>query len=386
MKLFLGLLLLCVTSLSAFALENNALNKYCEKCLEESVVSGYYEHPKRCDAYVQCQFINKTLIAHEMFCNEGTCYNKDIQNCDYCSKTICQKKCNYETKFKDVFSCNKYFECDQSGFDYEAKFCPIQHRFDEKTSRCVSDFRCVGPIITRPCSETFKPSKSIGKFWQKNAVGWIEKDCGPGTGFDVKTCTCGKMIPLPEEKTCLLVDLPLKSNSFELSNKWYVENVDVTFRNNAAVFTTGSALVIPVLTNNDLGNSVEISMNFYLKSSPKDSYAIMTNGNCDRKPSISIEVENANTFPTVVGFMKLEGYMFPVQIKKRVELNQWYSIKFGKSNDKVRMYLNGQLVEEKTIPGYIETVDSALSIGKPCSSNPFIGSVNEFKLTKCPSW
>ncbi|XP_029645082.1 uncharacterized protein LOC115219132 [Octopus sinensis] len=386
MKIFLGFLLLCVTCLSAFALENSYLIKYCEKCLEDSVVSGYYEHPQRCDGFVQCQYVNKTLTAFEQFCNEDTCYNKETQNCDYCSETTCQKKCDYPTKFKDVFSCNKYFECDNSGFNYEAKICPPQERFDQKTSRCVSDYRCVGPVLIKPCSETFKPSKSLGKFWQKDATGWIEKECGPGTGFDVKSCTCAKMIPVNDAKTCLILDMPLKNSCVELSHNYWVNNLNVTFSNGAAQFTTGSGLVIPALINNDLGENVEISMNFYIKSSPKDSYTIVTNGNCDRKPSLSIGVENANTFPTVFGFMKLEGNVSPVQMRTRVVLNEWYNIRFGKSSDKVRMYLNNNLQKEIKIEGAIEVVDSALSIGKPCAQNVFVGSVNMFKLTKCPSW
>lgn len=128
------------------------------------------------------------------------------------------------------------------------------------------------------------------------------------------------------DKTCLLVDLPLRGDYVELIHKWYVDNTNVEVSNIGAEFITGSALVIPALTNNDLGDSVEISMNFKCKSSPKDSYIIVTNGNCDRKHSISIRIETVKTFHIVIGSIKLEGNTTPVEIMKRVVSKRKYII------------------------------------------------------------
>ncbi|GAB1603944.1 uncharacterized protein LOC115219132 [Argonauta hians] len=386
MKLILGLVLVLVTFLQVFSQSIPSYDQYCEKCLKKDVVSGFYAHPNRCDAFIHCQSRNGSFIGYEKFCSEGTCFNRNTLNCDWCSKRTCPHKCNQPTKFKSAFFCSKYYTCDSSGFDWNYKTCPPNHRFDEVSMTCVQDSSCSGTASVNSCSVYFKLSKIPGRFWHRTDDGLIEKQCGPGTGFEMETCTCSKKIKVNITKTCLLVDLPLKTNFKEMSHNWYVKRIsNVAITNNAARFTFGSSLVIPALINNDLGESVDIQLNVMLARSNNDSYVIVSNGNCKRQATIGIEVENALTSPVIVGFVKLVGMKSPIKIKKSVSLNVWYNIMFGKSLNIIRLEVNGDR-QEKYASGHIEKVDSAISIGKPCSSNGFVGSVNDFKITKCPNW
>ncbi|CAI9733053.1 XP_014775727.1PREDICTED: uncharacterized protein LOC106873034 [Octopus vulgaris] len=57
-------LLLCTSFASSF----NSLSKYCRKSMNDNSTSGIFQHPVRCDAYIQCVPRKDGPFAHEKIC------------------------------------------------------------------------------------------------------------------------------------------------------------------------------------------------------------------------------------------------------------------------------------------------------------------------------
>lgn len=366
--------------------QDEHLSKYCEECLRKSATSGMYPHPNRCDAFVQCDVLEKTFRAYVKMCPPGLFYDERIGTCNWESQVPCNKDCKTSTAIKDAFTCNGFFECKNGQRNSNKMFCPNQQRFDETQSKCIPDPKCPPPKKPLQCFPNFKLHPSDpSKFFQAAGKGWIEQRCAVGTGFNMTTCTCSNALNVNNKQVCKLVNLPMTQNLVEQAHNWYINFKDVYIVNNAAEFKPNSYLIVPVVTNNDFHDQISITISFKLGNVQQNTVAVLGNSECKIVPTFGIHVRNPNTnSPQVVGQFIMEGTTTPVDISATMIPNAWTTVKLVKKGDTVSMWVNNNLVGQKTLRGFIKKQDCALTLGQSFGMGNFTGFMKNVEINKCP--
>ncbi|KAL5020240.1 hypothetical protein ScPMuIL_003132 [Solemya velum] len=288
------------TTIQPFQPDGNKVEPFkevCPNCILDKNM-GYRNHPKDCTKFIRIfpdSSGNRTEAV--VNCPFGTFWDTTSMSCKNSHEVVCEHDPCRGLEAGTVAmptTCSGFWKCDE-GRSF-AQCCPNFRQRFVPSFGCRDDMNCldsckspkpqvVGLSLAPGCALQAVAGDETRYIEFVEGYGNVKRQCAPGTGFHLASCSCGRLIktmpslPVARIQVCRPeVYFPFDGSIRDISGNGItigIEKVDVTDR--LAVFGGQGHINIWRFSNIDFESKLVITFNFHPSGLGEPVQALLTN-------------------------------------------------------------------------------------------------------------